>query len=180
MDDNQILDLLSSENSFEKGFKALVVKYQKQLYWQIRKIVLFHEDADDVIQNTFIKVFRNINKFEGKSKLFTWLYRIAYNESITHINKKKRIKSIGIDSNISRVAEHLLADDFFDGDMAELHLQKAIYSLPDKQKQVFNFRYFEEMSYKEISNLLGTSVGALKASYHLAAKKIELYLNTEI
>lgn len=151
-------------------------KYQEKLYWHIRRIVQEHDDANDVIQNCFIKVYRNIDRFEKKSKLYTWLYRIATNEAITFVNRKKKKATTSIDDEESTVALKLEADPYFDGDAAQIQLQKALNTLPEKQRLVFNLRYFDEMSYKEMSDVLDTSVGALKASYHHAVKKIEQYL----
>lgn len=151
-------------------------KYQERLYWQIRRLVLDHEDANDVIQNSMIKVYRSIHKFEGKSKLYTWLYRIATNEAITFINKKNRKATSSIDDDDNQQVVHQLkADQFFDGNEAQYKLQQALATLPDKQKLVFSMRYYEELSYKEIAEVLETSVGALKASYHHAVKKIESF-----
>ncbi len=175
--DEQILSLLGQKRSFEKGFRLLMQKYQEKLYWHIRRMVQEHDDANDVIQNCFIKVYRNIGKFEGKSKLYTWLYRIATNEAITFINKKKRKATASIDDEENNIAIGLAADPYFDGDQAQVYLQKALAKLPEKQKLVFNMRYYDEMSYKEISEILDTSVGALKASYHHAVKKIEQFLS---
>ena len=174
--DKQILDLLKNEATYEQGFRLLMQTYQERLYWHIRKMVYEHEDANDVIQNTFVKVFKSIKRFEGKSKLYTWLYRIATNESITYLNKKKRKSTTSIDDEEHNLAGRLKADTYFDGDEIQLKLQKAINTLPEKQKKVFNLRYFEELSYQDISEILDTSVGALKASYHHAAKKVEQYL----
>ncbi len=176
--DEQILALLQSESTYEQGFRALMAKYQERLYWHIRKMVYEHDDANDVIQNTFIKVYRSIAKFEGKSQLYTWLYRIATNESITFINKKKKKATSSIDNEEFNLANRLHADEYFDGDEIQMQLQLALEQLPEKQRLVFNMRYFDEMSYADISEILETSVGALKASYHHAAKKIESYLKT--
>lgn len=173
--DEQILSLLSNQASAEKGFRLLMKKYQERLYFQIRRMVIVHEDADDVMQNTMIKVFRNIHKFKGNSKLFTWLYRIATNEAITFLNKKKQKSATSIDSEENLLANQLQADPYFDGDEVQMRLQKALSELPEKQKLVFNLRYYEELPYNEISEILETSVGALKASYHHAVKKIEAY-----
>ncbi len=174
--DNEILSLLHEESSLEQGFRALMQKYQERLYWHIRRMVYEHEDANDVIQNTFIKVYKSIQKFEGKSKLYTWLYRIATNEAITFINKKKRKMMASLDEEESTVAMKLEADPYFDGDNAQLLLQNALSQLPEKQRIVFNLRYYEEMTYKEMADVLDTSVGALKASFHHAMKKIETFL----
>lgn len=144
------------------------------MYWHIRRQVHFHEDADDVLQNTFIKVFKNIKGFEGKSKLYTWMYRIATNESINYINKNKKYKVYQEEND--KLILDLKADTYFDGDNAKALLIQAIEKLPAKQKTVFNMRYFENLSYQDISEILETSVGALKASYHHAMKKVESFL----
>ncbi len=153
----------------------LMDKYQERLYHHIRKMVIEHDDTNDVLQNCFIKVFKSIHNFEGKSKLYTWLYRIATNEAITWINKKKRKSTNSIDGEDNILVQTLRADQYFDGDEVQIQLQLALRQLPEKQRTVFNLRYFEELSYKEISELLDTSVGGLKASYHHAVKKIENY-----
>jgi len=176
--DIQILELILTDKSFDEGFEKLVVKYQEKLYWHIRRMVHFHEDADDVIQNTFIKVFKNIKGFQKKSKLYTWIYRIATNEAITFLNKRKKSKNIVQD--VDTLEQKLIADEYFDGDQAELKLIKAIELLPAKQKLVFRMRYYQEVPYKEMSEILDTSVGALKASYHHAVKKIENYIKDEM
>jgi RNA polymerase sigma-70 factor (ECF subfamily) len=163
----------------EQGFRWLVLKYQDRLYGHIRRMVNEHDDANDVIQNTFIKVFKNIKKFEGNAQLYTWLYRIATNETITFLNKKKRKATTSIDDGDLNMANQLTADSYFDEKKAQSKLEGAIKLLPEKQKLVFNMRYFDEMSYKEISNILETSVGGLKASYHHAVKKIEHFLNEQ-
>ncbi len=174
--DDYIIALLSESTSYQQGFRLLMQKYQTSLYRHIRRLVIDHDDANDVIQNTFIKIFRNIERFEGKSKLYTWLFRIATNEAITFLSSKKRKNTETLDApHAAFMAEKLTADVFFDGDEIQLKLQQALATLPDKQKAVFNLRYFEEMPYEEMSEILDTSVGALKASYHHAAKKIEAY-----
>lgn len=149
--------------------------YKERLYWHIRRMVLVHEDADDVLQNTFIKVYRGVLQFEGKSKLYTWLYRIATNESITFLQSRARRSSNSIDSNDEIWASRLKADAWFDGDALQQQLRNAIGQLPEKQRVVFNLRYYEEMPYEEMSTILDTSVGALKASFHHAVKKIEYF-----
>lgn len=174
VNDEYILSMLRNPNTFEKGFALLMQAFQEQLYWHIRRMVNDHEDANDVLQNTFIKVFRGFHTFEEKSKLYTWLYRIASNESLTFLQKKK--PNVSIDDGNSTVWNQAKADSYFDGDEAQLLLKKAIASLPDKQKLVFNMRYYEEMPYEEMSKILDTSVGALKASFHHAVKKIELFV----
>lgn len=157
----------------ERGFRRLMEKYQERLYWHIRRLVLDHEDANDVLQNCFIKVYRGIDGFRQQSKLYTWLYRIATNESITFLKKKRRRRTTALDGDTLRIAEQLRADPYFNGNDTQRRLQEALQQLPDKQRIVFNLRYFEELSYREMSEVLGTSVGALKASYHHAVKKIE-------
>jgi RNA polymerase sigma-70 factor (ECF subfamily) len=171
--DEQIMELLRSEHTFERGFRLLMAHYRERLYWHIRRMVQGHDDADDVLQNTFIKVYRGIGQFEGKSKLYTWLYRIATNEAITHMQQKMRQASSSLDDGSNLLVQRLQADEWFDGDELQTKLKWAIAQLPDKQKQVFNLRYYEEMPYEEMSQLLNTSVGALKASFHHAVKKIE-------
>lgn len=173
--DQQILNLLKNEASHEQGFRQLLLKYQERLYWHIRRMVFDHEDANDVVQNTMIKVYRSIDRFEGKSQLYTWLYRIATNESITFLNQKKRKKTDSIDQEGQNIGDKLTADPYFDGNDIQRRLQKALTTLPNKQRLVFNMRYYDEMPYAEIEAVLGTSVGALKASYHHAVKKIEHY-----
>lgn len=162
-----------------QAFEVLVDTYKERLYWQIRRIVLDHDDADDVLQNTFIKVFKSIDNFKGDSKLFSWMYRIATNESLTFIKIKSRKLGVNNETLQQNMADNLQADVYFEGDEIQLKLQKAIASLPEKQKLVFNMKYFEELKYEEISEILETSVGGLKASYHLAVKKIEAYLKEE-
>jgi len=178
LDEEKIIKMLQNENSVKEAFSIIVQQYSEQLYWLIRKIVLSHEDANDVLQNTFLKVWTNISSFRGDSKLITWLYRIATNESITYLNKQRAQNNIPIDDEESFLSDKLESDTYFDGDEAQLKLQKAILSLPEKQRLVFNMKYFDEMKYEEISEILGTSVGGLKASYHHAVKKIEEYLTS--
>lgn len=174
--DEQILQLLGNRATYERGFRVLMSAYQERLYWHVRRMVENHDDANDVIQNVFVKVFRSIDKFEGKSKLYTWLYRIATNESITFLNKKKKKPTNSLDDELSTISHQLTADEYFDGDDAMQRLKAAVATLPEKQKAVFNLRYYEDLSYKEIADILDTTVGALKASYHHAVKKIETYL----
>ena len=175
--DEQLLELIQLDK--EGGFRSLMHQYQEQTYWHIRRMVTTHEDADDVVQNTFIKVFKNLDKFKGNSKLFTWIYRIATNESITFLKSRKKRHSESIDEPENAIENSLVADEYFDGNNAQVILQKAIIALPEKQKAVFNLRYFEEMPYSDMSEVLGTSVGALKASYHHAVKKIEQFIKNE-
>lgn len=154
----------------------LINTYKERLYWHIRRIVLDHDDADDVLQNTFIKVFRSIDGFKGDSKLYSWMYRIATNESLTFIKQKSKKLGLNSEAMQERMANNLQADVYFEGDDIQYKLQQAIAKLPEKQKLVFNMKYFEELKYEEISEILETSVGGLKASYHHAVKKIESYL----
>ena len=178
--DEQILLLLEKPRTHERGFRLLMEKYQERLYWHVRRMVHEHEDANDVIQNCFLKVYRNIHNFERKSKLYTWLYRIAANEAITFLKKRQRRSAASLEDEESSPVYSLQADPFFDGDEAEERLMQALAELPEKQRLVFNMRYFEELSYKEISEVLETSVGALKASYHHAVKKIEAFFKAEL
>lgn len=171
-----LLSQLKSPSTREKAFRELITLYKERLYWHIRKIVISHDDTDDVLQNTFIKVFRSIDKFKGDSKLFSWMYRIATNEAITHINKNNKRLQISNEEVQSKAVNNLKADAYFDGNDIQLKLQKAIATLPQKQQIVFNMKYFDDLKYKDMSNILETSEGALKASYHIAVKKIETYL----
>ncbi|XLS27898.1 RNA polymerase sigma factor [Flavobacteriaceae bacterium M23B6Z8] len=167
---------LKDPNSRNDAFRTLIADYQEKLYWHIRRIVLNHDDTDDVLQNTFIKVFRSIENFKGESALYSWMYRIATNESITFLNQKAKKSGITSEALQEQMIGRLVADVYFDGDEIQLKLQKAIAKLPEKQRLVFNMKYFQEMKYDEISAVLETSVGALKASYHHAVKKIETEL----
>ncbi len=167
---------LKNEKTRELAFQNLVQQYQERLYWHIRKIVINHDDADDILQNTFVKIWKGIDKFREESGLYTWLYRIATNESLTFINSNKRRSLIPMNDTSEFLMNNLETDTYFDGDEIQLRLQQAILLLPEKQRVVFNLRYFEEMKYEDMSKVLETSVGALKASYHHAAKKIEEHL----
>jgi RNA polymerase sigma factor (sigma-70 family) len=169
---------LLNERTREAAFRQLVSQYGKPLYSHIRTIVIDHDDADDVLQNTFIKVFSNIAGFKGESKLFSWMYRIATNEAITFINQKAKKSGVTNEEVLQRAVQNLKADDYFEGEAMQLKLQQAVASLPEKQQLVFKMRYFEDLKYEEISEMLQTSVGALKASYHHAVKKIEDYVNS--
>ncbi|MGB7785276.1 MAG: RNA polymerase sigma factor [Salinimicrobium sp.] len=174
--EEKLVARLQEASSREEAFRELLQQYQERLYWQIRNIVKNHEDADDVLQNTFIKIFRNIEKFKGESQLFSWMYRIATNEAISFLNNRAKKQSITSEELQQQILENLENDVYFEGDEIQLKLQKAIATLPQKQQQVFNMKYFQELKYKEISEILETSVGALKASYHHATKKIEEFL----
>lgn len=158
-----------------KLFEQIVPQYSEKLYWAIRRIVLCHDDANDVLQNVFIKVWKGIDDFQNRSKLSTWLYRIAVNEALDFLRRQRNVASLDTVDNMS-VADRLGADQYFDGDRAQALLQEAIASLPDVQRVVFNLRYYDELKYTEISQMLDTSEGALKASYHIAVKKITAYM----
>jgi RNA polymerase sigma-70 factor (ECF subfamily) len=174
-DEAEIIEQLHKQATCRDAFGKVIEHYSEQLYWHIRRLVIDHDDTNDVLQNTFIKAWTNIDNFRGDAKLSTWLYKIAINESITFINKKKVQNNISLDDDDSFLVNNLEADKYFDGDEAQLKLQQAIATLPEKQRLVFNMRYYEEMKYEEMSEILGTSVGALKASYHHALKKIETF-----
>jgi len=177
--DEQLVELLRNEKTKREAFSQVVIKYQKQIYWQIRKMLISHEDTDDVLQNTLMKAWIGIEKFRGDSKLSTWLYRIAINETLTFLNNQ-RMKNLSSMLDMEDILlSKLEADSYFDGNEAEEKLQKAILTLPDKQRLVFNMKYFEEKTYEEMEEILGTSVGALKASYHHAVKKIEQFLSDD-
>lgn len=167
---------LKQKDHQAKAFEVLVNTYKERLYWHIRRIVLNHDDTDDVLQNTFIKVFRNIDSFKGDSKLYSWMYRIATNEALSFLKSKSQKLKINNEKLMTKAVEDLRADVYFEGDEIQLKLQMAIATLPEKQKLIFNMKYFQEMKYEEISEILETSVGGLKASYHLASKKIEAFL----
>ncbi|MFD2824036.1 RNA polymerase sigma factor [Lacinutrix iliipiscaria] len=174
-----LLQQLQSNESKEHAFKELVSLYKERLYWHIRHIVKSHDDADDVLQNTFIKVFKNIDNFKGDSKIYSWLYRIATNEAITHINKNAKRLQISNEETQELAINNLAADVYFEGEDIQLKLQQAIATLPEKQQLVFNMKYFQDIKYKDMSEILETSEGALKASYHIAVKKIEDYLTSD-
>jgi len=176
IDEKELVIALKSQNESERAFRVLVNLYKERLYWHIRKIVLNHEDTDDILQNTFIKIYKNIHKFEEKSKLYTWMYRIATNESITFLNKKAKKKNITIEEVKDQLIENLESDIYFEGNQIQILFQKAINTLPQKQQLVFNMKYFEDHTYENLSEILETSVGGLKSSYHLAVKKITAYI----
>ena len=177
---NQFIKSLLSPETQEVAFKKLLADYKERLYWHIRKIVINHEDADDVLQNTFIKVFENVSKFKGNSNIYTWMYKIATHESLNLLSKKSRKLGISNEEWIEKRADQLESDVYFEGDAMQLKLQKAIATLPEKQRLVFNMRYFEEMKYEKMSEILETSVGGLKASYHHALKKIKHKINSPL
>jgi len=174
--DNELIDLFKQGENSNYAFNLLVKKYQEKIYWHIRKIVINHEDTDDVAQNTFIKIYKNLNNFRKDSQLFTWIYRIATNEAISFIKSKKRRLFLPIVDVEKGLANKLTDDPYFDGDELNLKLQQAVLKLPQKQRLIFNMKYFDELKYKEIADILKTSTGALKASYHHAVKKIEKFM----
>jgi RNA polymerase sigma factor (sigma-70 family) len=176
--DKELLALIRGENS-SYGFNLLVRKYQKKIYAQVRRMIIDHDDSNDVVQDIFIKVWKGLEKFNEEAELSTWMYRIAVNESITFLNKKRKRFFIPIHDVEKELTSKLDSDKSFTGDEIERKLQKALLTLPEKQRVVFNFRYYDEMPYDEMSKVLDTSVGALKASYHIAAKKIEDYLKAD-
>ncbi|MDR0229478.1 MAG: RNA polymerase sigma factor [Flavobacteriaceae bacterium] len=176
IDEKELISRLKRESEKQEAFKELVHLYQKRLYIHIRTIVLSHDDTDDVLQETFIKVYQNIHKFKEESKLFSWMYRIATNQALDYLKHKKKTMQLSDLDFQDTVVQQLEADSLFDGDEAELLLQKAIASLPEKQQLVFKMKYLEELDYQTISEILNTSVGALKASYHHATKKIEEFI----
>ena len=177
-DESEFIKSLINPKTQNVAFQKLVQQFQEPLYYHIRNIVLNHDDADDVLQNTFIKVFQNIDKFKGESKLFSWIYRIATNESLTFLSTKAKKNNTTSQELQSKIIDNLEADVFFDGNEIQIKLQKAIATLPEKQQLIFKMKYFNELKYEEISDVLGTSVGALKASFHIASKKIEHFLKT--
>lgn len=179
VEEQELVTALQTEEAKEAAFRELVVQYKERLYWQIRNMVLDHEDADDVLQNTFIKIFRNINSFKGESKLHTWMYRIAANESITFLNKKARRNNVSLENIKDQAVRKLESDVYFEGDKIQLQFQKAIATLPEKQRLVFTMKYFEDHTFEELSKILETSVGGLKSSYHIAVKKIREYIKTD-
>lgn len=177
--ESSLVDQLKAPETREAAFSTLMSTYKERLYWHIRKMVYSHDDADDVLQNTFIKVYRSIENFKGESKLYTWMYRIATNEAITFINKKARRMEIGNEEVQQLAVANLAADPYFEGNEIQLKLQEAIAKLPQKQQLVFNMKYFDDMKYDDLSEILGTSVGALKSSYHIAVKKITAELKSD-
>ena len=176
VDDAEILRKFQDERTRNEAFNLLLKKYQQKLYWHIRRMVIDHDDADDLIQDTFVKVWKNLPGFRSDAQLYTWMYRIATNECITFLNKKKQKNNIPLDDVAYELVDTLADSSYFNGDQAQLKLQQAILTLPEKQRLVFNMKYYDNMKYEEMSEVLGTSVGALKASFHLAVKKIESFL----
>jgi RNA polymerase sigma factor (sigma-70 family) len=173
-----LITRLKDSSTRNEAFRELLGLYKERLYWHLRNMVKDHDDTDDILQNTFIKIYRNIDKFKGESKLYSWMYRIATNEALTFLNKKSRSLQLSSEELQQNLIDNIESDVYFEGDEIQLKLQRAIATLPQKQQQVFNMKYFQELKYREMSEILETSEGALKASYHIAAKKIEEYLKS--
>lgn len=177
--EREVLALLQDAKTQRKGFEMIVSQYSEQLYWQIRRMVFSHEDANDLLQNTFVKAWMNIDYFRAEAKLSTWLYRIALNECLTFLQKQRATMLVSLDDADAALLDKLEGDACFVGNKAQRLLQKALLTLPEKQRMVFNLKYYQEMKYEEMSDIFGTSVGALKASYHHAVKKIQKFLEEE-
>ena len=176
----EIVEKLRNPDTRREAFTQVVEEFSEKLYWLIRKMVLSHDDANDVLQNTFLKAWTNIDHFRGDAKLYTWMYKIALNETITFLNRQRAINQISLDDADVFMLEKLSGDEYFDGDALQLKLEEAVLTLPEKQRIVFQMKYHEDMKYEDMSEILGTSVGALKASYHHAVKKIEAFLTKDI
>lgn len=179
-DDKYLLESFRDEDTREAAFTALVQKYQEKLYWHIRRIAISHDDTDDILQLVFVKAWKNLDNFRGDASLYTWLYRIATNETLTYLKKEKKRRSLSLDTEEGMMTEKLEAEQGFDARKLEWKLQQAIQMLPEKQRLVFSLRYYDEMPYEQMSEILNTSEGALKASYHHAAKKIEEFIKKEL
>lgn len=177
--EDQLIQRLQDDKTSQEAFKELLSLYKERLYWHIRNMVKNHEDTHDVLQNTFLKIYRNIDKFRGESQLFSWMYRIATNEAISFLNKQAKRQQISSEELQNQLIENLESDVYFEGDEIQLKLQKAVATLPERQQQVFNMKYFQELKFREIAEILETSEGALKASYHIAVKKIEEFLKSD-
>lgn len=174
-ENSELIEQLRDPAQCRQAFNKVIATYSEPLYWQIRRMVQNHDDTNDLLQNTFMKAWQNLENFRGDAKLSTWLYKIAINESISFLEKERKRQNISIDDQESQIVHAIAADEHIDGDKLSLALREAIASLPEKQRLVFNMKYFDEMKYEDISQVLGTSVGGLKASYHLAVKKIESF-----
>ncbi len=176
IEDSQILEKFADEHTRHEAFSLLLKKYQQKIYWHIRRLVIDHDDADDLTQDVFVKVWKYLANFRSDSQLYTWLYRIATNECLTFLNKKKQKNNVPLDEVSHDLADTLTEGSYFNGDKIQMKLQQALLTLPEKQRLVFNMKYYDDLKYEEISEITGTSVGALKASFHLAVKKIEAFL----
>jgi RNA polymerase sigma factor (sigma-70 family) len=179
VEDSEILEKFSNIKTRDEAFNLLLNKYQQKIYWHIRRLVIDHDDTDDLVQDVFIKVWKNLENFRSDSQLYTWIYRIATNESITFLNKQKQRNNTPLDEVSGELEETLVASSYFDGDKVQMKLQKALLTLPEKQRLIFNMKYFDDLKYEEIASITGTSVGALKASFHIAVKKIETFMLNE-
>lgn len=177
LNDQEIILQFAEEKTKNKAFDTLIRKYQEKIYWHVRKMVIDHEDANDLTQEIFVKIWKGLANFKGESQLFTWMYRIATNECLTFLKKKRQRFFLPLVDVGQELSQKLDNSEYISGDEIQIKLQKALLKLPDKQRLVFNMKYYDEMKYEEISEIVGTSIGALKASYHLAVKKIEAYLN---
>ncbi len=180
MDDKELVDLIVKQGKVDEGFRVLLKTYQERIYWHIRKMVYNHDDANDVTQNTFIKIYKNLKNFKGDSKLYSWIYRIATNEAITFINKKKKRNDVSFEEVSYSLAQNLESDVFFEGNEIESVLQRSVAQLPEQQRLVFQMKYFDDMKYEEIAEILQRSVGGLKANYHHAIKKIKEFIKLEM
>ncbi len=178
--DVELVNQFKQPETKQAAFKLILQKYQRKVYWQVRRIVIDHDDADDVVQNTFIKVWEKLDDFRSDSQLFTWLYRIATNEALGFLQKKKSDRNVSMEEMQEQLGEQLTASTYFNGNKLELTLQQAILSLPEKQRLVFNMKYYDNLKYDEMEAILGTSVGALKASYFHATKKVEEFVKRSL
>lgn len=178
--EKEIIALLQVPERQREAFEIIVRKHRETLYWQIRRLILSHDDTNDILQNTFLKAWQNIEYFRGDAKMSTWLYRIAFNECLTFLNHKRTEKKLSIDEIDIEVLNKLESDAYFNGDEIQKTFMRAVHQLPEKQQMVFNLKYFEEMKYEDMSEIFGTSIGALKASYHHAVKKIESFLEKHV
>jgi RNA polymerase sigma-70 factor (ECF subfamily) len=176
----ELVERLRDPATRRSAFTEVVNTYSEKLYWMIRKMGLSHDDTNDIVQNTFMKAWMNLDNFRGESKVSTWMYKIAVNENITFLNKQRNINNVSLDDTDAFLIDKLRSDEYFDGNDLQLKFQEAILRLPDKQRTVFNMKYYDDMKYEEMSEILGTSVGALKASYHHATKKIEAFLTDNV
>lgn len=174
-ENQELIGRLRDPATCRAAFNEVIRLYSEPLYWQIRRMVQDHDDASDILQNTFLKAWQSIEQFRGDARLSTWLYKIAINESLTHLARERKRLSVSLDDEEGRMADLIEADEWTDGEAISKELRKAVATLPEKQRLVFNMKYFDDMKYEQISEILGTSVGALKASYHLAVRKIESY-----
>jgi RNA polymerase sigma factor (sigma-70 family) len=179
LDESYIIAKIRNEETRNYGFNLIIKTYQQRVYWHVRKMVIDHDDADDLTQEIFVKIWRNLEKFRGDSQLFTWIYRIATNECLNFLKKKKRRSFLSFTNVTAELESKIDSGNLISGEEIELKFQKALLKLPDKQRLVFNMRYYDEMKFEDIADVTGTSVGALKASYHIAAKKIEEFLNED-